>query len=113
MTAQQRVLAVFERRAADRVPRYEIFLPGFIEKWKLRYPEHAARGIYDFYRSIDIGMVLPDQHGPYYGAVGIVKDDGDGYVERDSWGRLVSRKRSGYFENVLAVLPISPGGSTS
>jgi hypothetical protein len=103
MTAEERVLAVFERRPADRVPRYDIFLPGFIEAWKRRHPDRAAAGIYDFYRSIDIGMVLPDQHGPYYAAMGIVQDDGDGYIERDSWGRLVSKKRNGYFEHVLEV----------
>ena len=103
VTSEQRILAAFDRRIIDRVPRYDIFLPGFITRWRQRNPAWAGRDIYDFYRSIDIGMVLPDQYGPYYAQRSILHDDGDSYVERDSWGRLLDMKRSGYFEHVREV----------
>ncbi len=110
MTAEQRVQAAFDFRPTDRIPRFDVFLPGYEERWRRRHPEWDGKDIFDQYSKIDIGIVYPDQYGPFFSSRRVVRDDGDAWVERDGWGRLLSRRRSATFEQVLEVaLPVKSG----
>jgi len=103
MNARERVQAALRRQRPDRIPRYEIFLPGFIEKWREK-KKPAGKfsvddlSIYDAYPRIDIGMVLATQEGPFLKQA-YRKENGDNITRRDSWGRVIrERKGATFFE---------------
>jgi uroporphyrinogen-III decarboxylase len=109
MNVKERVQAALRRQRPDRIPRYEIFLPGFIEKWQGKRKSAGNFSvenfsIYDAYPRIDIGTVLATQEGPFLKQV-YRKEQGDNIIRRDSWGRVIrERKGATFFEVVENVL---------
>lgn len=103
MDKAERIRAAFSFEPTDRIPRYEIFLPEYKESFRSFYGLGNADDVYSFYGKVDIGAVLTDQRGPFYGQSATESDDGDAYVARDSWGRRLYMRRSAYFEKVLDV----------
>jgi len=102
MDPRERIIKTFRFEKADRIPRYEIFLPEFILKWK--ESKRLNMDIYEFYPKIDIGTVIADQNGPFPSLAKIVKSGGRLYYEMDSWGRLLLKKDDAYFEKELSVI---------
>jgi len=51
VTARQRVITAFEFRKADRIPRYEMFLEGFVDRWARKHRNLRPDTIYDYYYS--------------------------------------------------------------
>jgi len=101
---RDRVIKALNFEKTDRTPRYEIFLPEFIEKWKKYKSIDKATDIYDYYFKIDIGTVLADQDGPFPSLKKIERREGNIYYERDSWGRLLLKKDNAYFEKEIEVI---------
>lgn len=104
MNSKERVIAALNFEKTDRIPRYEIFLPGFIEKWKMKKKLSNDVLIHDYYKKVDIGDVLADQNGPFFLSRKIEKREGNTYYERDSWGRLTLKKDNAFFEQELEVI---------
>jgi len=101
---RERVIKALNFEKTDRIPRYEIFLPEFIEKWEKCKNIGKITNIYDYYPKIDIGTVLADQDGPFPSLKRIEKRESHSYYERDSWGRLLLKKDDAYFEKELEVI---------
>lgn len=101
MTPRERVQLALSHRKPDRVPRYEIFLPGYVEQWRRQRGGDAPANIYDDYANVDIGTVLAMQEGPFVSRMRREEGDGDMYFEHDSWGRAQKFSRSGTFFEVL------------
>ena len=101
MTPRERVQAALGHRKSDRIPRYEIFLPGYIEKWRQARRGNGETNIYDYYSKIDIGQILAMQEGPFVSRISTRETRQDIYFVRDSWGRLQRCSRSGTFFEVL------------
>ena len=104
MEPKERVITALNFEKADRVPRYEIFLPDFVSGFYEKMSQAKKMSIYDYYDKIDIGTVLADQNGPFFLEKKIVKNDGDAFYERDSWGRLLLKKNDAFFEKELEVV---------
>lgn len=104
MDKKERVIKALNFEKTDRIPRYEIFLPEFIEKWKKLRNIDETFDIYDYYNKIDIGTVLADQDGPFPSLKRIERGERNFYYERDSWGRLLLKKEDAYFEKELEVI---------
>lgn len=105
MNARQRVISAFGFGKPDRLPRYEIFLGGFVANWRAQkgLPDHAD--VYDHYANIDIGRILRPDDGPLFRNKAVEKGGGDVYYERDGWGRLLRRReRAFFFEEVEVAL---------
>lgn len=85
----------------DRIPRYEIFLQGYIEAWQRAKGMGDSADIYSYYPEIDIGRILATQEGPFLRLHHIEQTDRDLYLEHDSWGRLKRRSRTGVFFEVV------------
>ena len=103
MTSRERVINALDFKRTDRIPRYEIFLPGFIDKWRKAKNMPDDSWIYDYYNKVDIGTVIADQHGPYYSKAAILKREGSAYYELDSWGRILYKKQNAFFEKEVDV----------
>ncbi len=101
MMPRERVQAALDYRKPDRIPRYEIFLPGYVEKWRKARQVNDGSNIYDYYPKIDIGQILAMQEGPFVSRISIRETGQDTYYTRDSWGRLQRCSRSGIFFEVL------------
>jgi hypothetical protein len=101
MTPRERVQAALSHRKPDRIPRYEIFLPGYVEKWRQARRGNGETNIYGYYSKIDIGQVLAMQEGPFTSRISTRETGQDIYFVRDSWGRLQRCSRSGTFFEVL------------
>ncbi len=101
MTPRQRVQHALSHQRPDRVPRYEIFLPGYDEQWRKQRGDGAPADIYDDYPNIDVGTVLAMQEGPFVSRSRQEEGDGDTYYTHDSWGRVQKCSRSGTFFQVL------------
>lgn len=104
MNKRERIIKALNFEKTDRIPRYEIFLPEFIEKWKRYKNIGEITDIYDYYPKIDIGTVLADQDGPFLSLKKIERRESHTYYERDSWGRLLLKKDDAYFEKELEVI---------
>ena len=65
MTARQRVIEALSHRKPDRVPRYEIYLDGYIDAWRKARDAAGVANIYDDYGKVDIGSVLAMNEGPF------------------------------------------------
>lgn len=104
MNVRERVRAALRRQRPDRIPRYEIFLPGFVEKWQEGRKPGPNFSIYDAYPRIDIGTVLATQEGPFL-KKSYREEQGDNIIRRDSWGRVIrERKGAVFFEVVENVI---------
>jgi len=100
MTAKERVSRALGHLPADRVPRYDIFLPEFTGEWA-RQKNMADINIYDFYKNIDIGGVLADAGGPLTRKARVIKREGPDITEIDGFGRTLFRSEIRYFEKQL------------
>jgi len=101
MTPRERVQLALSHHRPDRVPRYEIFLPGYAEQWRTHRGADAPADVYDDYPQIDIGTVLAMQDGPLTSRVRREEGDGDTFFVHDSWGRVQKCSRTGTFFEVL------------
>lgn len=104
MTPYERIKAAFSFQKTDRIPRYEIFLPDFVSKFYEESGLPSEISIYDFYDKIDIGAILTDQEGPFFLMKKIEKQEGDTLYERDSWGRLLLKKKDAFFEQEIEAI---------
>jgi len=102
MTSRERVIEALAFRKPDRVPAYEIFLQGYVDKWRKAKNLSEKEWIYDYYKMI-IGTVLADQYGPYFSKATILKREGSAYYELDSWGRTLYKKDDAFFEKEIDV----------
>lgn len=100
MTPRQRLIAALNHSRPDRLPRYEVFFPTFLDAWRMAkgLPENAD--IREYYR-IDLPGVSADQSGPFTRNESTKETGGDEYYVRDSWGRLQKRLHSAAFFEVL------------
>ena len=106
MTARERVIAAMKCRRPDRIPRYEIFLPGYIDAWRDARGADADADIYDDYAKVDIGQILAVQEGPFTSRISTDETGTDTYYENDSWGRRRRCSHTGtFFEVVEVALP--------
>ncbi len=103
MTSRERVIEALAFRKPDRIPRYEIFLPGYIDNWRKAKKLSEDEWIYDYYEGIDIGTIVADQNGPYFSKAAILKREGSAYYELDSWGRTLYKKDDAFFEKEIDV----------
>lgn len=99
MESRERVKAALNFEKTDRIPRYEIFLDGFIRNFNKKYK--TDKDIYEYYDKIDIRTVWADQDGPVFSSTKVEKREGDASFERDTWGRLLLRKENAFFEKEL------------
>lgn len=104
MNSRERIKATFAFEKTDRIPRYEIFLDEYKQKFRKYYNLPDDADVYSYYNKVDIGTVLADQRGPFYRSEYTESDDGDTHVDHDSWGRTLYLRRSAYFEKVLDVI---------
>ncbi len=104
MKPAERIKAAFSYQKTDRIPRYEIFLPEFIERFYEKSGLPAEISIYDYYDKIDIGAILADHEGPFILGKKIERRIGETFYERDSWGRLLLKKDNCYFEQEADVI---------
>ncbi|MCK4326627.1 hypothetical protein KAW55_07725 [bacterium] len=97
MNSKERVLAALNFQKADRLPRYEIFFEDFISNWRKSKNLPENTNIYDYYKKVDIGYIFRacNEGGPFFTKKGIEKRDGA--YERDSWGRLLKKRKDAYF----------------
>jgi len=98
MTSHERVLAAFEFRAPDRIPRFDSF-------WD--YPASWAERFGPAQDLTDISIWVPNE-GTFPTRAGLVEETGDHIIRGDSWGRTLRRKKGAYFDEVLEV-PIPQG----
>ncbi|MDD3928038.1 MAG: hypothetical protein PHT33_15450, partial [bacterium] len=105
VTARERVNAALIYQKPDRVPCYEVFLPGYIEKWRRERGLNESVNIYDYYPKIDIGIdsILAMQEGPFISSVRTEETDTDTFFHLDSWNRLQRCSHSGTFFEVMEV----------
>ncbi|MBN1436612.1 MAG: hypothetical protein JW936_06035 [Sedimentisphaerales bacterium] len=101
MTPRERVQLALSHQKPDRVPRYEIFLPGYVQQWKKDRCGKTSDDIYGDYNKIDIGTVLAMQEGPFVSRMRQEEGDGNTYLLYDSWGRVQKCSHSGTFYQVL------------
>jgi len=101
MTARERVKKALAHQRPDRIPRYEIFLDGYVTSWLRAKGESDRARIHDDYPKIDIGTVLATQEGPFTGGASTQEMGGNEYHVRDSWGRLRRHVHGATFFQVL------------
>ena len=90
-------------RKPDRIPRYEIFLEGFIDAWREARGADADADIHDDYAKVDIKRVLAMQEGPLTSRISTEETGTDTFYENDSWGRRRRCSHSGAFFEVVEV----------
>lgn len=100
MTPRERIQKAFSHEKADRLPRYEIFLGDFVDKWRRETGAAPTADLYEHYPKIDIGTILASQEGPFLGQK-MSREDGVYRYERDSWGRLKKHREGAMFFEVL------------
>lgn len=100
MTPRERVMAALNHQRPDRLPRYEIFYPTFIDAWRQSKGMADTADIRDYYR-IDIPGLLANQDGPLWRQAATEETGGDVYYVRDTWGRLHRHLHSAAFSEVL------------
>jgi len=100
MTPRERIKTALGHRKPDRLPRYEIFLGGFIERWREARKAPADADVYAHYPKIDIGTILASQEGPFL-AGKKTWEDADHRYTRDSWARLTRQRKGAWFFEVL------------
>lgn len=104
MTARERVIAALDHRKPDRLPRYEIFFPSFIENARAAGKLPPSVDIHEKYK-IDIPAILARQNGPLWRSESREDDGGETYLVRDSWGRRCRYHRdTGHHEILDATL---------
>ncbi len=101
MTPRERIVTALDFKKTDRIPRYEIFFPDFIDSWRKTVVEDARPDIYEHYSRIDIGGVLATQEGPFLNKTYEEELGGGKYLVRDSWGRLKRGSHNGMLFEVL------------
>lgn len=107
MTSKERVLAAFNHQKADRCPRYEVFLDGYVENWREangRSETEDFHAIYYDYPKIDIGTVWAFQEGPFRSKVNRNELAYGQYIQVDSWGRVKRCSHNGIFFEVLETV---------
>lgn len=100
MTSRERLIAALNHNKPDRLPRYEIFFPSFIDAWQKSKGLPKNADIREYYR-IDVPDVLADQEGPFSKTAFTQESGGDVYHVRDSWGRLKRQLHSAAFFEVI------------
>ncbi|MBU4201205.1 MAG: hypothetical protein KKG09_05885 [Verrucomicrobia bacterium] len=100
MNPRENVIAALNHQRPDRLPRYEIFFPSFIDSWR------QAKGIADQvdiceHYQIDIPTVWANQDGPLWRQAVTKETGGDAYYVRDTWGRLRKHLHRAAFSEVL------------
>jgi uroporphyrinogen decarboxylase len=103
MTAKERVVAAFEFRKPDRLPRYEMFIDEFIPNWRKEKDLTESVNIYNYYEKVDIGDIFQPMVGPFCRQERIERRDGNVYWERDDWGRLLKKRENTYFSEEIEV----------
>jgi len=98
MTSKERVLAAFEFRSPDCIPRYDTF-------WE--FPASWAERFGSACNLTDISIWVPDE-GAFATRAGVLEESGGCITRVDSWGRTVRRRKDAYFDEVLDV-PIPEG----
>jgi len=98
MTSKERVLAAFEFRPPDRIPRFDSF-------WDS--PPAWAERFGPLRELTDISIWVPDE-GPFATRTRVVERSDDCVVRVDSYGRTVRQRTGAYFAEVLEV-PIPDG----
>jgi len=99
MTGKDRVLAAFEYREADRVPRFwNHFWDEFTKEFQRRFP-HADPMVHF---GNDMDVVVADET-PWPTRARMIRESGEERLVRDGWGR-VSRVRTGAsFSQIIEV----------
>ena len=97
MNVKERVARAFAFEKTDRIARYDIFLPEFVENWQKEKGLPGANP-YDYYTDIDIGTVLADQEGPLLSSARLLEERDRRKLIRDGWGRVVEQRENAYFE---------------
>ncbi len=87
----EQVLKALNFQPPDRVPHYDLFLDGFIEKWKIEKKTDPGTEIDDYYDNDIFISKVPDEAWP--SKAGILKKEGTYVIYRDSWG-MVQRQLS-------------------
>ena len=99
MTGKERVLAAFEYREADRVPRFwNCFWDEFTGAFQTRFP--GADPMAHFGNDMDV-VVADETLWPSRASV--VSEDGDERIVRDGWGRLNRVRTGGSFSQTIEV----------
>jgi uroporphyrinogen decarboxylase len=96
--SRKRVLAAFDFRPPDRIPRFDNF-------WD--YPDEWERRLGPASELNDIRIWVPDE-GTFPTRARILEERGDWTTRVDTWGRTIRDKRNTYFSETLKV-PIPPG----
>ena len=95
--SNNRVLAAFEFRAPDRIPRFDLF-------WE--YPAEWRDCLGDPDEFSDMGIWVPDE-GAFPTRSRTIREDGTSIISVDGWGRTIRTEIGGYFSQTLEV-PIPP-----
>jgi hypothetical protein len=113
VTSAERVKAVLNFRPPDYVPLFDQYWGGFLAAWRQRhglparhdiplddivYSDEAIQSHY----GVDMTKVIPNEE-PWPGGKGVLRRDGDTIVERDGWGRVVRRRPTSPYGEVLEV----------
>jgi uroporphyrinogen decarboxylase len=107
MTSRERVIAAFNHQKADRCPRYEVFLDGYVENWRAATGKSDSADFYEIYYDypkIDIGTVWGFQEGPFRSRVRREELGGGKYLQMDSWGRVQRCSHNGIFYQVVETV---------
>ena len=109
MTSTERVITAIEFRQPDRLPRWDnldIF-GDFVPRWQAWKGFSKDIEPVDFYE-IDISVSAAEE-GPFFSQEGVISQDGDYEIYRDSWGRTVRQNPSrAYFMNTIETLLSDP-----
>jgi uroporphyrinogen decarboxylase len=98
MTSKERVLAAFEFRRPDRIPRMDTFWD-YPEAWTERFGPRADQ--------TDISIWVPNE-GAFPTRARVLEETAEYTTRVDSWGRTIRRRNGAHFSEVLAV-PIPDG----
>lgn len=99
MTHRERVIAALEGRPVDRLPHFEPFLEGFVQRWRAESGAPANLWIGDWY-GVDIDIAAAEEGA--FASRAEVLESGDGWrVRRDVWGRVLREQPGKPFYEVL------------
>ena len=93
MTSKERVLAAFEFRTPDRIPRFDSFWD-FPDDWRERLGDPAGLS--------DMDIWVPDE-GAFPTRAHKVREEGDSIISVDTWGRTIRTQKGAYFSETLEV----------
>jgi uroporphyrinogen decarboxylase len=105
----ERVMAAVNFRQPDRLPRWDNFdiFGDFSSRWRAWKGFTEEIHPVDFY-NIDISMTMAEE-GPFISQRGVIGQDGDYEIFRDSWGRTVRQKPStAYFMETIETVLSDP-----